>query len=350
MKGNTSSPAFLPGVQGGSTTVQGGSNAVQEGSQRIRAPKWYEFEAATPVNQQHKILRAAGFVCCAGGVVVTMYAGRPPAEQVLALLSCVLYVLIFDPFAAVGAILARASRVILSTAVFLIGITIYLPVPGLVIASVLWTAAATAAVKRFNRRYLMQDTFSSARNIPDAIRTAPESKAGLAWRHGGAKMVNGLAAELGATCRDYAEVKARELSFYIGYQTADDRITELNRKNERLRLEVTMYKDAEAEKGELLERIEETNAELIKVRERANIDRSRLLSKIQELEKANAELSRALPEAAPDQGDTVETKLEYAFKVLHMTDKAAAEYAGTNKTKAVRFRKENGIEARGGTA
>ena len=348
MKGNTSSPAFLPGVQGGSTTVQGGSNAVQEGSQRITAPKWFEFEAGTPVNQQHKILRAAGFVCCAGGAAVTMYAGRPPAEQVLALLSCVLYVLIFDPFAAVGAILARASRVILSTAVFLIGITIYLPVPGLVIASVLWTAAATAAVKRFNRRYLMQDTFSSARNIPDAIRTAPESKAGLAWRHGGAKIVNGLAAELGATCRDYAEVKARELSFYIGYQTADDRITELNRKNERLRLEVTMYKGAEAEKGELLERIEETNAELIKVRERANIDRSRLLSKIQELEKANAELSRALPEAAPDQGDTVETKLEYAFKVLHMTDKAAAEYAGTNKTKAVRYRKEHGIEPRGG--
>lgn len=347
MKGNTSSPAILPGVHEGSAGVHGGSEEVQRG---FTGPKWFEFEAATPVNQQHKILRAAGFVCCAGGAVVTLYAGRPPAEQVIALLSCVLYVLIFDPFAAVGAILARASRVILSTAVFLIGVTIYLPVPGLVIASVLWTAAATAAVKRFNRRYLMQDTFSSARNIPDAIRTAPESKAGQAWRHGGAKIVNGLAAELGATCRDYAEVKARELSFYIGYQTADDRITELNRKNERLRLEVTMYKDAEAEKGELLERIEETNAELIKVRERANIDRSRLLSKIQELEKANAELSRALPEAAPDQGDTVETKLEYAFKVLHMTDKAAAEYAGTNKTKAVRYRKEHGIEARGGTA
>lgn len=347
MKGKTSSPAFTPGVHEGAAGVHGGSEA---GSQRFTGPKWYEFEAATPVNQQHKTLRAAGFICCAGGAVVALYAGRPAAEQALALLSCVLYVLVFDPFAAVGAVLARASRVILSSAVCLIGITVYIPGPGLIIASILWTAAGTAAVRRFNRRYLMQDTFSSARNIPDAIRTAPESKAGRAWRHGGAKIVNGLAAELGATCRDYAEVKARELSFYIGYQTADDRITELARKNERLRLEVTMYKDAEAEKNALLERIEEKTAELQKAREKANIDRSRLLSKIQELEAANAELFRSLPEAAPDQGDTVETKLEYAFKVLHMTDKAAAEYAGTNKTKAVRFRKERGIEARGGTA
>lgn len=347
MKGKTSGPAFAPRVHGGSEAVQEGSEA---GSQRFTAPQWFEFEAATPVNQQHKTLRAAGFICCAGGAVVTMYTGRPLAEQITALLSCVLYVLACDPFAAVGAILARASRVILSSAVLLIGITVFIPVPGLIVSSVLWTAAGTAAVRRFNRRYLMQDTFSSARNIPDAIRTAPESKAGLAWRHGGAKIVNGLAAELGATCRDYAEVKARELAYYIGYQTADDRITELNRKNERLRLEVTMYKGAEAEKRELLERIEETNAELVNVREKANIDRSRLLSKIQALEKANAELSRALPEAAPGPGDDIESKLEYAFKVLHMTDKAAAEYAGTNKTKAVRYRKENGIEARGGTA
>ncbi len=347
MKGNTSGPAILPGVHEGSAGVHGGSEA---GSQRFTGPKWFEFEAATPINQKHKALRAAGFICCAGGAVVTMYAGRPLADQITALLSCTLYVLVFDPFAAVGAILARASRVILSSAVFLIGITVFIPVPGLIVSSVLWTAAGVAAVRRFNRRYLMQDTFSSARNIPDAIRTAPESRAGQSWRHGGAKIVNGLAAELGATCRDYAEVKARELSYYIGYQTADGRITELNRENNKLRLRNTILEGAEAEKGELLKRIEEKSAELEKTRERANIDHSRLLNKIRELEKANEELARALPDAAPDQGDTVESKLDYAFKTLHMTDKAAAEFAGTNKTKAVRYRKEHGIEPRGGAA
>ena len=159
MKGNTSSPAILPGVHEGSAGVHGGS---ETGSQRFTGPKWYEFEAATPINQQHKTLRAAGFICCAGGAVVTMYTGRPLAEQITALLSCALYVLVFDPFAAVGAILARASRVILSSAVFLIGITVFIPVPGLIVSSVLWTAAGVAAVRRFNRRYLMQDTFSSA--------------------------------------------------------------------------------------------------------------------------------------------------------------------------------------------
>ena len=99
-----------------------------------------------------------------------------------------------------------------------------------------------------------------------------------------------------------------------------------------------------------MRRIEEKGAELEKVRERANIDHSRLLNKIHELEKTNEELARALPDAAPDQGDTIESKLEYAFKTLHMTDKAAAEFAGTNKTRAVRYRKEHGIEPRGGAA
>ena len=335
-------------VQGGPELVQGGSRPVHSGSQRSKPPEWWEFEAATPINQRWKLLRVLGFVTCVSGAVVVMYMSRPPTEQAEALLVCVLYVLILDPFIAVGSILARASRFILASSIVLIGITIVVPSTGLLVTTGMWGLVAIAAVKKFNYRYLMQDTFASARAIPDAIRTAPESKAGNAWRHSGAKLANALAAELGATCRDYAEVKARELTFYIGYQMADTKMDELTRKCERLRLENTLLKDAEKEKSELLERIEEMNDRNRKDRERANVERQQLLRKIRELEDTNAELVRAVPEEV--QADDIDSRLHHAFTVLHMSDREAADFAGTNKTRATRYRKDNGIEPRGGAS
>lgn len=333
-------------VQGGPELVQGGSKPVHSGSQRSKPPEWFEFEAATPVNQRFKMLRATGFAVCVGGAVVLAYMGRPPTEQALGTLGCVLYVLTFDPFAALGAILARASRVILASVVCLAGITILVPSPGLIGAYIGWTIVAVWAVRRFNRRYLMQDTFASARAIPDAIRTAPESKAGNAWRHSGAKLANAVAAEIGATCRDHSEIKARELIFYIGYQMADNKTTELARKCERLRLENTLLKDAEKEKGELLQRIEEISVKNQKDRERANIERQQLLRKIRELEDTNAELVRAVPEEV--QEDNTGSKLRHAYEVLHMSDREAADFAGVSRSRAMRYRKDNGIEPRGG--
>ena len=333
-------------IHNDSALVQGGPRPVHSGSQRSKPPEWWEFEAATPINQRWKGLRVTGFVLFAGGAVVVMYMSRPPTEQAEALLACVLYVLILDPFIAVGSILARASRVILASVVVLAGVAVAIPSPELIGASILWGLVAVAAVKRFNHRYLMQDTFASARNIPDAIRTAPESKAGNAWRHSGAKLANAVAAEIGATCQDHSEIKARELIFYIGYQMADNKTTELARKCERLRLENTLLKDAEKEKSELLERIEEMNDRNRKDRERANVERQQLLRKIRELEDTNAELVRAVPEEV--QADDIDSRLHHAFTVLHMSDREAADFAGTNKTRATRYRKDNGIEPRGG--
>ena len=336
-------------VQSGSDVVQGGSGVVHREPERFRPPQWYEFEAATPVNQRFKGLRVAGFICCAGGAVVVIYMSRPPTEQVFALLGCALYVLAFDPFIAVGSILARASRIILASVVCMAGMAIIVPSPGIICGCVMWAFTASAAVKRFNRRYLMQDTFASARAIPDAIRTTPESKAGQAWRHGGAKTVNAMAAEIGATCRDHAEVRARELSFYIGYQTADTKMTELARRCDRLRIENMALKDAEAEKNELLQRLDEVEAEHKKRLKTANTERHRLLKKVRELEDANAELMKAIPkEPDTENADDVDSKLKHAFLVLHMSDRDAAEFAGCDKSKAWRYRKDKGIKPKGG--
>ena len=334
-------------IQVDSSPIQSDSQVIHGESKRIRPPHWYEFEAATPVNQRYKLLRVFGFVTCVSGAVVVMYMGRPPTEQVLALLGCTLYALVFDPFAAIGALLARASRVILASSIVLIGITIVVPSTGLLVATGMWSLTAVAVVRRFNRRYLMQDTFASAKAIPDAIRTAPESKAGQAWRHGGAKTVNGMAAELGATCKDYAEIKVRELAFYIGYQQADGRTQELIRRCEKLRLENSLYKSAESEKNDLQRTIEEMDSEHRKRLERANIERQRLLKKIRELENVNAELVRSVPDDAPV-GDDTESKLEYAFLTLHLTDREAAEYAGCAPAKAWRYRRNHNIEPKGG--
>ena len=330
-----------------SSAIQADSTMIHGESQRIKPPHWYEFEAATPVNQRYKLLRVLGFVTCVSGAVVVMYMGRPPTEQVLSLLGCVLYAITADPFAAIGALLARASRVILASSIVLIGITIVVPSTGLLVATGMWTLTAVAVVRRFNRRYLMQDTFASAKAIPDAIRTAPESKAGQAWRHGGAKTVNGMAAELGATCKDYAEIKVRELAYYIGYQTADGRTQELIRRCEKLRLENATLKGAESEISDLRDEIDRMDSEHRKRLERANIERTRLLKKIEELENVNAELVRSVPEDAPV-GDDTESKLEYAFLTLHLTDREAAEYAGCAPARAWRYRRNHNIEPKGG--
>ena len=334
-------------IQPDSSMIHSDSQVIHSESNRIKSPHWYEFEAATPVNQQYKALRVCGFVCCVSGAVVVMYLGRPPTEQILSLLGCVLYAITADPFAAIGALLARASRVILASSIVLIGITIVIPSTGLLVATGMWSLTAVAVVRRFNRRYLMQDTFASAKAIPDAIRTAPESKAGQAWRHGGAKTVNGMAAELGATCKDYAEIKVRELAFYIGYQQADGRTQELIRRCEKLRIENSLYKSAETEKSELQRTIEEMSEEHRKRLERSNIERQRLLKKIEELEAVNAELVRSVPEDAPV-GDDTESKLEYAFLTLHLTDREAAEYAGCAPARAWRYRRNHNIEPKGG--
>lgn len=334
-------------IQLDSSPIQPDSTMIHGESQRIKPPRWYEFEAATPVNQQYKALRVCGFVCCVSGAVVVMYMGRPPTEQVLSLLGCVLYAITADPFAAIGALLARASRVILASSIVLIGITIVVPSTGLLVATGMWSLTAVAVVRRFNRRYLMQDTFASAKAIPDAIRTAPESKAGQAWRHGGAKTVNGMAAELGATCKDYAEIKVRELAFYIGYQQADGRTQELVRRCEKLRIENATLKGAESEISDLRDEIDRMDSEHRKRLERANIERQRLLKKIEELKTVNAELVRSVPDDAPV-GDDTESKLEYAFLTLHLTDREAAEYAGCAPAKAWRYRKDKGIQPKGG--
>ena len=334
-------------IQADSSPIQSDSQAIHGESRRIRPPHWYEFEAATPVNQQYKALRVCGFVCCVSGAGVVMYMGRPPTEQILSLLGCVLYAIAFDPFAAIGALLARASRVILASSIVLIGITIVVPSTGLLVATGMWSLTAVAVVRRFNRRYLMQDTFASAKAIPDAIRTAPKSKAGQAWRHGGAKTVNGMAAELGATCKDYAEIKVRELAFYIGYQQADGRTQELIRRCEKLRIKNATLKGAESEISDLRDEIDRMDSEHRKRLERANIERTKLLKRIEELENVNAELVRSVPEDAPVGGDT-EKKLEYAFLTLHLTDREAAEYAGCAPAKAWRYRKDKGINPKGG--
>ena len=334
-------------IQLDSSPIQADSTMIHSESARIKPPRWYEFEAATPVNQQYTSLRVCGFACCVSGAVVVMYMGRPPTEQILSLLGCVLYAITADPFAAIGALLARASRVILASSTVLIGITIVVPSTGLLAATGMWTLTAVAVVRRFNRRYLMQDTFASAKAIPDAIRTAPESKAGQAWRHGGAKTVNGMAAELGATCKDYAEIKVRELAFYIGYQQADGRTQELIRRCEKLRIKNATLKGAESEISDLRDEIDRMDSEHRKRLERANIERTKLLKRIEELENVNAELVRSVPEDAPV-GDDTESKLEYAFLTLHLTDREAAEYAGCAPARAWRYRRNHNIEPKGG--
>ena len=332
-------PESVP-IQGVSPPEAGVSNRFTAASQ---GPKWYEFEACVPVNQAHKGLRVAGFLAIVSGVVVLMYMGEDLRAQIISILACVLYVLAIDPFAAIGSILARASRVILSSVLCLVGTAIIIPVPGLIVACALWGLTAAAAVKRFNRRYLMQDTFASARAIPDAIRTSPESKAGRAWRGSGAKLVNAMAAELGATCRDYSEVKARELAFYIGYQQADGRTQEMINRCNKLRIENSLIKEEISETDGLRKLLEDQKADNTKRLHDLSIswsrERQQLIDQIKALEAANEELLKAVPEES--KLDSVDAKLAHAFNVLHLSDRKAAEFAGTNPTRAYRFRKEH---------
>lgn len=335
-------------IQSASVPIQGVSPPEAGVSNRFTAasngPKWYEFEAAVSVNQSYKGLRATGFAAIAIGTVALMYQGEEITVQVIAMLACVLYVLTIDPFAAIGSILARASRVILASELCLIGTTVIIPAPGLIAACVLWGLAAVAVVRRFNKRYLMQDTFASARAIPDAIRTAPNSKAGSAWRHSGAKLVNAMAAELGATCRDYSEVKARELAFYIGYQEADGRTQDLIRKCDKYRIENVMLQESIAEVDDLRNLIEDQEAEYKKKIHDLNTswirENKQLKEQVKALEAANAELVKAVPEE--QQLDDVDAKLAHAYNVLHLSTRKAAEFAGTNPTRAYRYLKEHG--------
>ena len=326
-------------VHGVSPPDQGVSNRFTVAS---NGPKWYEFEACVPINQKYKGLRVSGFLALVTGVVVLMCQGEDIRAQIISILACVLYVLAIDPFAAIGSILARASRVILSSVLCLVGTAIIIPVPGLIVACALWGLTAAAAVKRFNRRYLMQDTFSSARAIPDAIRTSPESKSGQAWRHSGGKLVNAMAAELGATCRDYSEVKARELAFYIGYQAADGRTQELINRADKLRIENMMLKESVEELDELREILRDQEAENKKRIHDLNTswirETQQLKEQIKALEAANAELLIAVPEES--KLDNIDAKLAHAYDVLHLSDRKAAEFAGTNATRAYWFRKD----------
>ena len=50
------------------------------------------------------------------------------------------------------------------------------------------------------------------------------------------------------------------------------------------------------------------------------------------------------------EAENMEEKLEHAFNNLHLSDRNAAKYAGTNKTRATRYRKNHNIAPRGGAS
>lgn len=116
----------------------------------------------------------------------------------------------------------------------------------------------------------------------------------------------------------------------------------INRCN-KLRIENSLIKEEISETDGLRKLLEDQKADNKKRLHDLSIswsrERQQLIDQIKALEAANSELVKAVPEES--KLDSVDAKLAHAFNVLHLSDRKAAEFAGTNPTRAYRFRKEH---------
>ena len=128
------------------------------------------------------------------------------------------------------------------------------------------------------------------------------------------------------------------------FQQADGRTQELIHKCDKYRLENVMMRESLAEMDDLRKLVEDQETEHKKRIHDLNKswiqENKQLKEQIKALEAANAELVKAVPKE--QQLDDVDAKLAHAYNVLHLSTRKAAEFAGTNPTRAYRYFKEHG--------
>ena len=181
----------------------------------------------------------------------------------------------------------------------------------------------------------------------------PHSRAARSWDQEGRAIVNGIAAELGAACHDYAEAAARKVAYYAGYKAADSCIEELQEElagYDGIRADLartkSMLKSLQKEHKRLVtdyNEVVESKNEAVKLHvsiaeKRASQEADALRAEIARLREEIEDLKKG-----PEKPEGKDERLEKAFLELNMSDKQAAIYAGISESSARGWRNERGI-------
>lgn len=316
-------------------------------------PFWQDFAAVCGVSRHY--IRTRVLICLAisGGAVAALILTDNDMMTICLLGASVIAFLILEPTAFLGRYISKASRYIWASCVGACVAAYMSQRPEIIAAAALWTMCGGFLAIRANKSWLIAQNFKSAMLTPDAIHTHPDSRAARSWDLEGRAIVNGISAELGAACHDYAEAAARKVAYYAGYKAADSCIDDLQEElaeYEGIRRQLDRTKSAlkslQKEHKKLVtdyNSVVARNNEAIKLH--VSLAESEARKEADALREEIAILKEEIEDLkkGPEKPESKDERLEKAFLELNMSDKQAGVYAGISESSARGWRNERGI-------
>lgn len=262
---------------------------------------WHVTSAANAVNERYVGVRIAGLVLILIAEVVSAVQKCGPKVHFIIVSLAIIYILLADPFVAVGAELSRPTRLICSIALGIVAFTIWHPFWEMILTSISFAVIASFSLRPpVNKRWLMRQNVETNAEVSELINSTEKTKAGEQWQANGRRSMLAMGAIIGSIPRTQADMEAWKLCYYGGYRAAQKEYVALVKAHQDLKKTLAEYRNAESENLSLKEKLDkfdeqkEREIELAKSDLHAEI--SKLHKTIQVLKQANEELVEALPE------------------------------------------------------
>lgn len=352
-KNRAMTPATEPQTDSGAPANRQQDTRNREFKASYNTPFWQDFAAVCGVSRDYIRTRVLICLTVSGGAVAALTLTDNDMMIIFLLGASVISFLILEPTAFLGRYVSKASRYTGASCVAACMAAYMSQRPEIIAAAAIWTLCGGFLAIRANKSWLITQNFQSAMLTTDALHTHPDSRAARSWDQEGRAIVNGIAAELGAACHDYAEAAARKVAYYAGYKAADSCIEDLTEElagYDGIRADLartkSMLKSLQKEHKRLVtdyNEVVESKNEAVKLHvsiaeKRASQEADALRAEIARLKEEIEDLKKG-----PEKPEGKDERLEKAFLELNMSDKQAAVYAGISESSARGWRNERGI-------
>lgn len=306
---------------------------------------WHLTSAANAVNERYVGLRVAGLIGILGAELYVSVMRYPIQIHATVISLLLIYILVADPFLAVGAELAKPTRLIASVTITLITITVWDMHWQMALVSGLFVLMTLYAMRpAVNKRWLIKQNVEMSDEVSELLNSTDHRRAGELWQTTGRKHMLAMGAVIGAIPRTRADMEAWKICYFGGYEAAEKATARMKQRIRTLEIGLAIYKDTEDENERLRKRLEEMESEKKRAVDYAE---SILQDRIKELNnivlilrEANEELVSALPEEVAEERKEI---LISEAKDKGLSNKQIADILGVSvRTVQRRFKEERG--------
>ena len=310
---------------------------------------WHVTSAANAVNERYVGVRIAGLVLILIAEVVSAVQKCGPKVHFIIVSLAIIYILLADPFVAVGAELSRPTRLICSIALGIVAFTIWHPFWEMILTSISFAFIARFSLRPpVNKRWLMRQNVETNAEVSELINSTEKTKAGEQWQANGRRSMLAMGAIIGSIPRTQADMEAWKLCYYGGYRAARKETVVLVKTLQDLRKTLAQYKHLEAENTGLKERLEkfqeQKDREIKREKDLLLDEITQYQKTIRILQETNQELVEALPEGIAEEKDSA---LMTRAREQGLTNKEIAKLLGVSVRTVQRKLAEEGKKTNG---